>query len=203
MYGETLTKEIETLIKDCNFDCTVEDFKDKVDWHWISKFRCISEEFVREFQNSLDWQSFNNNLQSIYNFSEDFIREFKDKLDWDKLSDRGVKLSEEFIREFQNKVDWYLISKWQILSEEFIRMQKLAGIQPVINEENTLVLEGIKSYTNMFLSKSLTNILSPALKKSWYVYSNCLSSGKSSPLNVNDCSSYNTWLLFNNCILTV
>ena len=45
--------------------------------------------------------------------------------------------------------------KKQILSEEFIRMQKLAGIQPV-NEEKTLVLEGIKIFTNIFSSGLLT-----------------------------------------------
>jgi hypothetical protein len=51
--------------------------------------------------------------------SEDFIREIQDKVDWECIS-RQQKLSEEFIREFQNKVDWYYIRKYQKLSEDFI-----------------------------------------------------------------------------------
>jgi hypothetical protein len=39
--------------------------------------------------------------------------------------------------------------KKQILSEEFVRMQELAGIQSV-NNENILVLEGIKIFQNIF-----------------------------------------------------
>ena len=42
------------------------------------------------------------------------------KLDWKYIS-RYQKLSEEFIREFQDKVDWRCISGYQKLSEEFIR----------------------------------------------------------------------------------
>ena len=42
------------------------------------------------------------------------------KLDWNYIS-KYQKLSEDFIREFQDKVDWYFISIYQKLSEDFIR----------------------------------------------------------------------------------
>jgi hypothetical protein len=62
--------------------------------------------------------------------SEEFIREFKDKVDWFHIS-QYQKLSEEFIREFKDKVDWSYISQYQKLSESFIRefKIKLIGIK--------------------------------------------------------------------------
>ena len=49
-----------------------------------------------------------------YKLSENFIREFQDKIDWYWISENQT-LSENFIREFQNKVDWYYISANQKL----------------------------------------------------------------------------------------
>ena len=43
-----------------------------------------------------------------------------DKVDWYEIT-KYQKLSEDFIREFQNKVDWFYISRYQKLSENFIR----------------------------------------------------------------------------------
>ena len=51
--------------------------------------------------------------------TEDFIREFQDKVDWDCIS-KYQRLSEDFIREFKYSVDWYYISAYQHLSVEFI-----------------------------------------------------------------------------------
>jgi hypothetical protein len=52
--------------------------------------------------------------------TEDFIREFSDKVDWDWIS-YSQNLSENFVREFQDKVNWKDIFKHQNLSESFIR----------------------------------------------------------------------------------
>ncbi len=51
--------------------------------------------------------------------SEEFIEEFQDEVNWDSIS-IFQRLSEDFIREFQNKVNWFYISIYQILSKEFI-----------------------------------------------------------------------------------
>ena len=42
-------------------------------------------------------------ISQYQTLSEDFIREFKDKVDWIKISEHK-KISGSFIREFQNKV---------------------------------------------------------------------------------------------------
>ena len=79
--------------------------------------RCqrLSEDFIREFQDKVEW----NNISAYQKLSEDFIREFKDKLNRLCIS-KYQKLSEDFIREFKNKVHWIYISKYQKLSESFI-----------------------------------------------------------------------------------
>jgi len=63
------------------------------------------------------------NIDYTKTLSEEFIRENKDIIDlinWYNIS-KYQKLSENFIREFKNKVDWDNISYYQKLSENFIR----------------------------------------------------------------------------------
>ena len=58
---------------------------------------------------------------SVYQeLSEEFIREFADRVDWQRIS-IYQRLSEGFIREFADRVDWLQISKYQELSDEFIK----------------------------------------------------------------------------------
>ena len=59
-------------------------------------------------------------VSNKYKMSENFIREFRDHVDWKKISFR-YSLSEDFIREFKNKVYWTGISFHEGLSEEFVR----------------------------------------------------------------------------------
>jgi hypothetical protein len=55
--------------------------------------------------------------------SEEFIREFQDKVDWVRIS-KSQKLSESFICEFKDKVDWMYISGYQTLSDDFLNKYK-------------------------------------------------------------------------------
>ena len=48
------------------------------------------------------------------------VEEFQDKVAWGWIS-KYQTLSEDFIREFQYKVNWNWISECQTLSEDFIR----------------------------------------------------------------------------------
>ena len=52
------------------------EFKDKVDWEYISKYQTLSEEFIRKFKNKVDWYW----ISKHQTLSEDFIREFQDKI---------------------------------------------------------------------------------------------------------------------------
>jgi hypothetical protein len=118
-----ISKEIEKICKeyDIEFYPTlskdfIREFKDKVDWYYISRYQELSEDFVRKFKDEVDWVY----ISIHQKLSENFIREFRDKVNWTNISEHQ-KLSEDFIQEFKDRVDWYYISGYQKLSEDFIR----------------------------------------------------------------------------------
>jgi len=115
---DNLTKNEWTIVSKFRSlsDDFIKKYQDKLDWIGISSNQILSESFIREFQDKVDWSY----ISTDQKLSEDFIREFKDKLDWYWISYKQ-KLSESFIREFQDKVDWDDISRYQKLSEDFIK----------------------------------------------------------------------------------
>jgi hypothetical protein len=74
------------------------------DWEKISQRRHLSEEFIREFQNSL----LLDDVSYFQILSEDFIRDFQTKVCWVNISAQQ-KLSDEFLVEFKHEIvwDWY------------------------------------------------------------------------------------------------
>jgi len=157
-----------------------EDFKNKVDWYYISQFQTLSEEFIREFQDKVEWYDISwcqklseefikefqdkvewSTISGWQKLSEDFIREFKDRVDWDYISIRQ-KLSEDFIREFKNKVNWRRISSYQKLSEEFRKEFNLDKPDPETNWLYKSVedkLKYIKENTNYEIVDNETTII--------------------------------------------
>ncbi len=71
------------------------------------------EEF---YSDKFNWNNFL--FYKYQKLSESFIREFKDKIDWFIIS-RFQKLSENFIKEFQDKIVWNWFKDNNLLSEEF------------------------------------------------------------------------------------
>lgn len=69
------------------------------DWEQISAEQCLTEDFIRKFQDKVDWACISD-WQELF---ENFIREFEDKIFWDFLFETQ-KLSNEFVREFKDKL---------------------------------------------------------------------------------------------------
>lgn len=82
----------------------IREDKWELEWHNISFYGKLSENFIREFQDKVSWYE----VCEHQEMSEDFIREFQDKVNWAALSHKCL-FSESFLREFKNKVDWNLI----------------------------------------------------------------------------------------------
>ena len=104
-----ITKEVKTLIKKLNLDCSVNKFKDEVNWKYISSSQTLSEDFIREFKDEVDWYNISY-YQTLSEFGEDFIREFKDKVNWYNISSsqnlsNSSKFSKKFMEEFKSKID--------------------------------------------------------------------------------------------------
>ena len=94
----------------------IREHKNEVDWPKICRYQTLTEPFMEEFQNKLDWY-----IVSRYQIlSESFIQKFIPKKYWSEISEHQI-LSEDFIREFQEYLDWNEISRCQILSEPFIQ----------------------------------------------------------------------------------
>jgi hypothetical protein len=121
----------------------IRELKDKMDWESVSICAKLSENCIREFQKELHWKM----MSQHQNLSESFIREFQNKVDWVKVS-KHQNLSESFIVEFQNKVDWKKISKHQNLSESFIvEFQNKLNWQKISKHQN-LSSSFIKQFEN-------------------------------------------------------
>ena len=107
----------------------------------------LTEEQIEEIRKDPDnqnWEDFN-----FYKKSEDFIREFENKVDWFCISCEET-LSEEFIREFQDKVYWSRISYFQKLSKEFIvEFQNKIVFKNLLKNEN--ISDEIKELCKTFL----------------------------------------------------
>lgn len=83
------------------------------------------------------------------NISEDFIREFQDKLDWRFISSWQI-LSESFIEEFSHKIHWKRISGKQKLSKEFI-IKNIDLLNLIRLIDNPKISEDTKTYIRMFI----------------------------------------------------
>ena len=78
----------------------------EVDWFNVCFTTSLTEDTIREFQNSINWRQV-----SIYqDISEEFILEFSDKVDWDWIS-RCQKLGEEFIVKHLDSLNAFLLLK--------------------------------------------------------------------------------------------
>jgi hypothetical protein len=86
-------------------------------WQIISRIM-LSDYFIRDFQDKVDWHY----ISGSFPLTENFIEEFQDKINWESVS-KYQNLTEDFIKKHQDKVDWKWISRYQVLSEDFIRFK--------------------------------------------------------------------------------
>ena len=87
--------------------------KDAIFW----EFACIdsnslSEDFMREFSDVLDWYT----ASMFQQMSESFMREFSDKLYWPFISQAQNNLSKEFINDFYDKLDIDVLKERGLIS---------------------------------------------------------------------------------------
>ena len=103
-------------------------------------------EAIRKDPDNQDWHTLSSRGTPL---SEDFIREFQDRVNWSWISYQQI-LSEDFIREFQDKVDWNEISYKQKMSKNFIVefVDKIIFRELVINEN---ISNDIKQFCRIFI----------------------------------------------------
>lgn len=138
----------------------------EINWKKISsmEFR-LNEDFIREFQDMLDWGT----VSICQNLSEVIIEEFKDKVSWDDISSCQI-LSENFIRKHQNKFNWEDLSRCQLLSSEFLEefedrvdWFEISESQPFISPEHPKL---IKEY---YEENNLGKLYQKTKDRGWFI----------------------------------
>ena len=78
------------------------DIIDKYDGKWgnISTHQTLSEEFIHEYKDKLDWKC----ISFYQTLSEEFIREYQNRVWWIGISICQKSLSDAFREEFKDKL---------------------------------------------------------------------------------------------------
>jgi len=79
---KSVKKEIEKVIKEFKLNCSIKEFKDNINWSWLSANQALSEDFIREFKGYVNWL----NISIFQILSLNFIREFQNELYWNFIS---------------------------------------------------------------------------------------------------------------------
>jgi hypothetical protein len=77
-------------------------------------------ELMKKYPEKFEWDT----IHRFNTMTLEFLREFHKKIRISELYEEGIPLTEDILREFSyrnNVVDWGYISKYQVLSENFIR----------------------------------------------------------------------------------
>lgn len=104
IYSKLNRSDIMNLYCSCNY------FKDSLCYYINIKFT------------EKDWMLISSE-EDLSNCNE-FLFDFCDRIYWDIISKRHQELSDDFIVKFQNYLDWELISIFQVLTEELMRIFK-------------------------------------------------------------------------------
>lgn len=114
--GLSLFNGIEKYLMNDTF---IKEFKDELNWEYISKHCKLYEAFIEKYKNDINWDS----IVKYQDLSEDFIEKHKKLIDWNYISEYQ-RLSESFIEKHIRKINWNFISEHQKLSESFIKKHK-------------------------------------------------------------------------------
>ncbi len=73
------------------------EFKDNINWNCISRYQKLSEEFMKKFNDRIDWNKINwHRISRCQIISEEFMRKFNDKIDWNHVSKNERRVYERF-----------------------------------------------------------------------------------------------------------
>lgn len=97
----------------------IQEFKDRLNWFDICQYQKLSISFMIKFSDYLSWK----HVSEFQTLTEEFIHQFHNFVDWENISKKQV-LCEAFIKKYYKKVNWVNISKHQTLTENFIDVYK-------------------------------------------------------------------------------
>ena len=91
----SVKKEVEKLIKKLDLNCSIEEFKDKVDWFNISCSQKLSLDFIREFKDKVDIE-----LQQKTHKTKTLKQKLKEITNYAKT--HNLKLDKNYLYAYRN-----------------------------------------------------------------------------------------------------
>lgn len=102
-------KLTQNQMLDINSNFVVNEFKDFVDWHYItSEFETDNISFICEFKTYLDWSILNERFDYL-SLNEDLLVNLKEHLNWTKVSALEFSFTKELIGKYMEYWDWSML----------------------------------------------------------------------------------------------
>ena len=150
--NKTVEKEVEKIIKEYKLNCSIEEFKDKVNWDYISSYQKLSESFIKEFKDKVDKKlykainreiSYQQKLKEVKEYCEKYNLEF----DYKNRCFYAYRKHDIYNRGMYNKTIFYKKNKyyedWHLDMRKNVENSFGLGIFP---EGNTKVKVLIKDW---------------------------------------------------------
>ena len=103
---------IEKTHKYLQFDSTSEK------WCFIFEYNIVPETFLHKYSSEFDSEVWSV-VSAFQELSEDFMCEYKDKLDWEEIS-QNQRFSKEFATRFKDKIEWTHVITRQMFDFDFL-----------------------------------------------------------------------------------
>lgn len=129
----------------------IEEFKDVVPWSYVPGRVKMSENFIRRHRLEMEkYYAFWTNICEHQDLSEEFIEEFAEKVDWKAVSYKQ-KLSKEMMHKYADKLEWRYIISNQNIDQKFVE-EHIDYILPLSPWQWTDMIKHIK-FGRRFLRK--------------------------------------------------
>lgn len=146
----------------------------EIDWRKLSR-RKLSEDFIEEYKDKLDWGL----LSSYQILSDSFIEKYKDLISWNYVSCSQTP-SKEFLLRHKDKLSWDLVSSHQVFSPEdllnkdfqpLLHWEKILLYQPYIDLDSLVIKDIQASEVKNYVSLNVAYLLYQETKnQGWFIY---------------------------------
>lgn len=121
------------------------EYKDKLNFELLCDNIILSEDMIRQLDEYVDWSIISKYYKS---FTAEFYIQYKDKLNWFYVCNNNRYLPESVIEECIDFIDWCALSKCVKLSENFVRkyQDKIYWNNLSANNECNFSLDFISEY---------------------------------------------------------
>jgi hypothetical protein len=127
----------------------IEQNSDYIDWSYLTSKQKLSENFIIKHSDKLNW----NQMAYYQDLSESFIEQCADKLNWSSISSHQ-KLSNDFILKHKDKLNWGTICYNQDIPKDFMEQHIIS--EQFVKKTKSAVLSGIlESGKQSFSEQSL------------------------------------------------